>query len=407
MNRHYFYITALLAVLVLAMPLASYAAQSGAAHLRLPTVADTPTTPVGQKKPGDTVARTVRVGLLLPLTGRNATIGVALQDSATVALFDYYARLSNEAITRVELLPRDTGDTPQQTSAALSSVLDEGVELIIGPLFSEDAAALTATASKKNVSMISFSNNTVQARPGLYMFGFSPQEQAKRVVTYAFKQGKSRIAALVPESALGKSVAEAANAALDAQGAQLVAVAFYPPQGVGLDKALSTLMPDGKPNFDALLLPEGGPALGTILRALEARGAKLPKVQLLGTGIWDDATLIRRVNLEGAWLASSPPASTGLFEQRFVANYGYQPPRIASLAYDAVSLAGTLATSERGFTRAALTNQAGFNGPANGNFRLHPDGTVERALAVLQIRGAGFTVIDLAPKSFIAAGAGQ
>ena len=400
MNRHCFY--AFSSMLMLTMAHASYAAESGSPHIRLPSMRNQPAAPSVEFKPVVPVAKTVRVGLLLPLTGRHAEIGKAMQDAATVALFDRYARLSASTTTRVELLPRDTGDTPQQASAALNDALENGAELIIGPLFAEDAAALAKTANAKGVSMISFSNHAAHAKPGLYMYGFSPQEQAARVVTYAFKHGRARIAALVPESALGKSVADAANAALDANGAQLVALAFYPPQGVGLDKALSDLLPAGAPTFDALLLPEGGPALATILRALEARGVKMPKVQLLGTGIWDDAALIRRVNLDGAWLASSPPSATGLFEQRFMANYTYQPPRIASLAYDAVSLAVTLAAGERGFTRSSLTNPAGFNGPANGNFRLHSDGTVERGLAVLQVSGATFGVIDLAPKSFIA-----
>ena len=400
MNRHYFY--AVVSILVLGMASAVQAAESGSPNIRLPSMRHAPAAPQVEFKPVPAVAKTVRVGLLLPLTGRHADIGKAMQDAATVALFDRYARLSATASTRVELIPRDTGDTPQQASAALDAVLEQGAELVIGPLFAEDSAALAKMANAKGVSLISFSNQSSRATAGLYMYGFSPQEQAARVVAYAFKQGRTRIAALVPQSPLGKSVADAANAALDAHGAQLVGLATYPPQGVGLEKALSELLPKGAPTFDALLLPEGGPALGTILRALESRGVKMPKVQLLGTGIWDDATLIRRVNLEGAWLASSPPSATGLFEQRFMANYGYQPPRLASLAYDAVSLAVTLAVGERGFTRSALTNPAGFNGPANGNFRLHADGTVQRALAVLQVKGSGFHVIDLAPKSFIA-----
>ncbi len=351
---------------------------------------------------GDITPRTVKVALLLPLTGRSASLGKAMQDSATVALFDRYARLSPQlSAIKVELLPKDTGDTPEQAQRAAREAIEAGAVFIVGPVFYESAVAVAPIAAAHEVSVLSFTNNRALARPGVYTFGFSPTEQTERVLNYAVKEGKTRIAALVPNSTLGSTVLDAANNTLSAHDLKLVTVARYAPQGVGLDRALNSLVPPGTtPNFDALLLPEGGAALGTILRSLAARGVKQPEVQLLGTGIWDDATLVRRVNLDGAWLASSPPEATALYEQRFAANYSYAPPRIASLAYDAVSLAVTLATSNRGFDAEALTSSSGFKGPANGTFRLHADGTVERGLAVLQVNGSTFNVLDSAPGGF-------
>jgi hypothetical protein len=160
--------------------------------------------------------------------------------------------------------------------------------------------------------------------------------------------------------------------------------------------------------FDSLLLPEGGQqALATILRALSTRGVTPQNVQFLGTGFWDEADLLRRTALTGAWLASSPPNLTAHFEQRFMNTYHYVPARISSLAYDAVALGVTLATSGRGFGPDALTQPAGYSGPANGIFRLRANGTVQRGLAVLEVRGADLIVIDPAPAGFTGAVAVQ
>ena len=175
-----------------------------------------------------------------------------------------------------------------------------------------------------------------------------------------------------------------------------------------MDAALEKLVPEGMPvNFDALLLPEGGPVLATLLRTLQTRGVTPDKVQLLGTGFWDEPTLLRRVNLQGAWLASSPPQSTAQFEQRFLATYNYTPQRISSLAYDAVALAVTLATSGRPFDAPNLSQSAGFTGPANGVFRLRGNGNTERALAVLQVDGANLMTIDAPPAGFTSVAAQQ
>lgn len=348
------------------------------------------------------VEKTVKVGLLLPLTGRSSALGKTMQDAATVALFDKYARLSTaQQRIRVELLPKDSGDTAQQARTAMQEALDEGAELIIGPVFGPATEAAAPLATAKGVPVISFTNNNALAKPGVYAYGFLPQEQAQRVVGYAIKAGKGRIAALVPDSPSGEIVLKAARDTLASQGMALVAEAKYPAQGVGIEQALSALIPPGTPpNFDALLLPEGGPALATILRSLRTRGVTARDVQLIGTGFWDNPNLLRSVSLDGAWLASTPPQATALFEQRFLATYKYAPTRTASLAYDAVALAVTLATSNRPFDTPALTQSSGYSGPANGIFRLRGDGTVQRGLAVLQVQGTNLMVVDPAPAGF-------
>lgn len=348
------------------------------------------------------VLKRVKVGLLLPLTGRNAELGKALQDAATVSLFDKYSSLSvRQQGIRVELLPRDTGDTPQQAVVAMNQALADGAEFIIGPLTADATEAVADMAKTKNISVLSFSNNQSRAEPNVYTFGFSPQEQTRRVVGYALQHGKGRIAVLAPETPLGDTVLAAATDRVRTSGLALSATARYAAQGTGLEAALSRLVPQaGQPNFDALLIPEGGPALDTILRSLAARGVNPGNVQFLGTGIWDDANLLRRTNLNGAWVASSPPNLTAQFEDRFRLHYRYAPPRIASLAYDAVALTVTLATSERAFDAKNLTNNGGFNGPANGIFRLRPTGQTERGLAVMHVQGSGLQLLEPSPIGF-------
>ena len=346
--------------------------------------------------------KVVRVALLLPLSGRNAALGKALQDAASVSLFDKYARLSvRDQTVRVELLPKDTGDTPEQAARAASEALAQGAEFIIGPLFADATAAAAPIAQAKNISILSFSNTRTKASPGTYMFGFSPAEQTDRIVTYALQNGKSRIAVLAPNSPLGETVLAAARDAASKQGQKLAGEAKYLLQGAGMDTALNSLVQAGQtPAFDAILIPEGGTALDTIMRGLNARGVRPSTVQFLGTGLWDDGELLRRVNLDTAWFASSPPTLTSQFEARFKTTYGYAPPRIASLAYDAVALAVTLATSGRPYDAITLSSPSGYSGPANGIFRLRANGITQRGLAVMQVDGANLKVISSSPTGF-------
>lgn len=349
------------------------------------------------------VTQTVKVGLLLPITGRHAELGKALQDAAAISLFDKYARLSpNQQSIRVELIPQDTGDTPRQAAAAAQAALDAGATLLIGPIFSDATEAVVPVAAARNVPVLSFSNSFARAGKGVYVFGFSPQEQTARVVRFSISSGKLRIAALIPNSPLGETVRVGMREVLKKAELTPVAEVTYTSQGVDMDKALTQLVPvEGKPNFDALLVPEGGPALDIMLRALATRGVTPANVQFLGTGIWDDPMLLHRVNLDGAWFATSPPQSTAQFLDRFQSTYHYTPPRIASLAYDAVALAVTLATSGRPYTNANLVSEAGFLGPANGIFRLRNSGQVERGLAIVRIQAGALQVISPAPETMM------
>jgi len=348
------------------------------------------------------VKRVVKVGLLLPLTGRHAELGRAMQDAATVSLFDKYARLSIvQQSTKVELMPVDTGDSPELARKAMATALAGGAEIIIGPVFSDATEAAAPQAAAKNVPVLSFSNNRSRVLSGTtYLMAFSPQEQALRVVRYAVENGKKRIAVLVPKTPLGEEVLTAARTVAKETGKVTILESTYGANAVGLEAAVTKLLPNGQPEFDALLLAESGSPLESVLRALSARGITQANMQLMGTGVWDDAALLSRTNLDGAWLASSNPVATAEFDARFRSVYGYAPPRISSLAYDAVALAVTLAVSNRPFNTEALTAGRGFMGPANGLFRLRPNGAVDRGLAVLQVQGPGLKVISPAPTGF-------
>ena len=89
------------------------------------------------------------------------------------------------------------------------------------------------------------------------------------------------------------------------------------------------------------------------------------------------------------------------FNQRYTAAYGNGPHLLAGKAYDGMRAVGTLLQtgSRDALTRKQLTRNAGFAG-ANGIFRLQPDGTNQRALAVATFREGKVVVIDPAPRSF-------
>ena len=138
-----------------------------------------------------------------------------------------------------------------------------------------------------------------------------------------------------------------------------------------------------------------------VVNALVAAGVNLRRVQLLGTGLWDEPRVFAAASLEDGWYAAPEPGGFRGFAQRYRARYGQDPVRTATLAYDAVALIARLVQTEgpNAFSEQMLTNASGFAG-IDGVFRFRADGTNERGLAVMKVTPQGGEVISPAPRSF-------
>jgi len=164
--------------------------------------------------------------------------------------------------------------------------------------------------------------------------------------------------------------------------------------------------------------PEGGALLRTLAPLLPFYEVDTEKVKVLGTGLWNDKTLTNEPPLYGAWFAAPDPSLTEGFLDRYQALFGERPTRIATLSYDAIGLIASLVKDKMAnngdnkdgeermsFSRQALTDPKGFNG-VDGLFRLLPDGTNERSLAVLEIQKGRFEIVSPALKAFPSFGYG-
>ena len=152
--------------------------------------------------------------------------------------------------------------------------------------------------------------------------------------------------------------------------------------------------PTGAP-VDALFLPGGQENLEIVARLLPQAEIDTEKVKLIGTGGMDYPNAGRDAKLVGAWYPAPDPRGWNDFSQKYAKSYGAAPPRIASLAYDAVSLAIALSGGAEGqrYDAAQLTRASGFTG-VDGAFRLLPDGSTDRALAILEVQKFGAGIVD-------------
>jgi branched-chain amino acid transport system substrate-binding protein len=363
----------------------------------LPSLSSPPQqAPAGPPVPETTLGTgQVRVALILPLSaGGNAGVaGQAMRNAAEMALAEFNA-------PNIQLLVKDDAGTPDGARIAAEQALAEGAELILGPLFAQSVSIVGQIARSRNIPVIAFSTDANVATRGVYLLSFLPESDVARIVQYAASTGKRSYAALIPDNPYGTVVEAALRQDVGRRGGQVVAIEHYPHDKaamVGPTHNIALALP----RADALFIPDGGDALPDIAQALVASGVNTKKIQLLGTGLWDDPRVFQTPALDGGWYAAPDGAGYRNFANRYAARFKQSPVRTATLAYDAVALIAALVKTQgpQRFSFEVLTNPSGFSG-IDGLFRFRPDGTNERGLAVMRVTPTGPQVIAPPPRSF-------
>ncbi|CAH1652357.1 Amino acid/amide ABC transporter substrate-binding protein (HAAT family) [Hyphomicrobiales bacterium] len=348
--------------------------------------------------PGSVIGQgSVKVALLLPLSasGQGGQAAQSLRNAAELA----YSEFNNPDM---QILVKDTRGTPEGARAAAQAVLSEGAELIIGPLFAAEVQAVAQVAKPAGKPVIAFSTDANVASRGVYLLSFMPQTEINRIVAFAAQQRRRSFAAFVPDTAYG-NVAEAAfrTAAASAR-VQVGLVERFPADAARMREAaqrVAAVASGANPQVDTIFLPDGGASLASAAQALQTAGVNGARVKLAGTGIWNDPQVLALPTMQGGWFAAPDSAGFAAFARRYSARFSAEPVRIASLSYDAVSLSAALVRTQgsQRFSEQVLTNPSGFAG-ADGVFRFLPDGTNQRALAVLEIRNGAAVTVSPAPR---------
>ena len=334
----------------------------------------------------------VKVGLILPLSaaGNAGVAAQSMKNAAEMALAEFQN-------PNIQLLIKDDAGSPQGAQQGTQQALDEGAEIILGPLFAQSVPATAQLARGRGVSVIAFSTDSSVAGRGVYLLSFLPESDVNRIIEYSTSIGKRSFAALLPENAYGNVVEAAFKQVVGRKGGRIVVFEKY-----GADRAASVrTVAQALGSADALFLADDGDSVVTVADALTAAGANLRNVQLLGTGLWDSPRVFASPTLQGGLYAAPDPSGFRSFSTRYRAKYGSDPVRTATLAYDAVALVAALARTQgpQRFSPEVLINPSGFAG-IDGLFRFRADGTNERGLAVMRVTSGGGVAVAGSPKSF-------
>lgn len=339
-----------------------------------------------------------RVGVLLPFSSRPAD-AAALYAAAELALFDHGS-------SSMLLIPRDSGGDEASAAAAGQALLRDGADIIIGPVLREGVEGVSNVVRSENIPVIGFSSDRTVGGDGVYLLSFQLEDEVSRLVSFAASRNIRTIALLAPANEYGRRVEQSLRAEAARHGVTITAAQLYTRTDSDAAAAARTIAEGMAANpAQGVIIAESGSPLRSIAAALVQAGVNPRQTRFLGTSAWAGGDVQREPTLAGAWYVAPDPSARSEFEQRYQRVYGQEPTRLASLSYDAVTLAAFL-SAERGsagFSRHGIERREGFLG-ADGVFRFRPDGSIERGLAIMEVRAQGATAIDPAPRRFTTPG---
>lgn len=344
----------------------------------------------------------VPVALLIPRSDSSAgSVAQSLENAAMLAV----ASLDG---VQIDLRVYDTGGNAQRAAIQAETAVADGAQIILGPLFGEASNAAGVAVADNGVNVLSFSNNPSIAGGNVFILGPTFQNTAARLMRYASRQGRSSVVIVHPQNVEGEFGKAAIQTAAASSGMRVASVQSFPFSQEGVAGAVPRIREAvSATGADSVFLTStAAGALPLLLDLLPAAGLNPTTTQYMGLSRWDvPPQILSMPGAQGSYFTLADPGATNAFESRYRARFGSSPHQLAGLAFDGINAVGALVRQGRSdaLSGRALTQSAGFQG-ATGVFRIRPDGTNERGLAVATVRNNQVTILDPAPSGFGGAG---
>jgi outer membrane PBP1 activator LpoA protein len=179
-----------------------------------------------------------QVALLLPLTGRSAAAGKAIQNGFLGAYFATASALDDRQSVRIYDVNREGG-----ASAAYQAAVSEGAEFVVGPLLRDSVMELANDILVPvPVLTLNYLPDETLAPPGLYQFALAPEDEAASAAVRAWDDGYTRAVALVPSNDWGRRVLQSFATEFEGMGGTLLDYRSYVPDKQDFSVEIETLM---------------------------------------------------------------------------------------------------------------------------------------------------------------------
>ncbi len=359
------------------------------------------------------------IGAILPLTGRNASIGQHALNAIRLGLG------LNKPDSNFRIALFDSQSDPELAAQGVDKLVNEDKAIaILGGFSSKEASSIASRAELLSVPFVGFSQKPGLTNVGEYVFrnALTPEMQVDRIVQFAFdKLAAKKFAIIYPNDSYGVELSNAFWDHVLARGGQVTAAQTYDPKTTDFSdvvqkmvgtyytearedemkkrvKEIRTARKAKNPNpktgskgsqrdgvsdanilppvidFDVVFVPDSSRALGQILAFMKFND--VIDMNYLGTNLWNSSDLPKRAANEDAAIyfvdavdvTTSQVQDSGFYKD-YLAAYNEEPTlveiqtfEVAQILKQLISAGATGRESLAAGLRALGTSTLGVTG---------------------------------------------
>ena len=363
------------------------------------------------------------IAVLLPSNGIAKSHGNEIKTSIETAFL-------RKPKSNVKITFFDVSGSLDERYDVITSALDTDPDVIIGPLFAEDAKILR-DIKPSNLPVISFTSDTSSLGDGVMTVNLIPTQSIETIVRQMQNDTTKGTILLAPDDKSGQTMTSVADMAAKLYNVPVHGIFYYTPghsdsikdaamraslykmrngantrarevlSDILTNEKLSSTVRDnlskqlekisrtetlGELPYDSILFLGNGNDSKKMASFLRYYGVGNRDVAFYGTTLWHDSNIASDFTMSGAKYATLPEIS-GNFVSLYNFMTGKDPNYLSAFGYDAANLALGMIYSQKSGP-AYFFDPSGYIG-ANGVFRIQPTGESERALRIMELDGSG------------------
>ena len=327
--------------------------------------------------------KVIKIGLLLPFSGEQKELGKAIYNALEMALFETQSK-------NIKLIFRDSGDTDEKAIFSAKELEKEGVSILVGPIFSSQASAIRKVINKE-IPIFSFTNDENIKQKGLWVLGFSPQQQIKAIFKEIKNNAIKDVAIIIPNSVYGERALQESRKQSTQNNIKIHNIYFYDILSNDFTDLGSLLDKEKNIKYNGLLIIASGKQLKEISARAQYRGINPKEIKYFGISGWNNPEVLDEPALLGGHFIAPQQYSFEAFVSRYFKIYNSVPIEISGLGYDILALCSAALKQAKSMSdfNKFLTNPSGFNG-IFGFFRIDNNGTISRKFVSYKVMERNF-----------------
>ena len=301
----------------------------------------------------------IKIGLIVPLSGEYSNIGNSIIKSIRLAI----NKIDDE---RIEIIPKDTKSNPINSLRASKELYDQGVRIVIGPVFNESAKYLDEL---KDMTFISLTNKIYGNPSNVISAGVNAISQINTIIKFKKMNNLERSIFLIPKTYYKKEIDLAIDKTkiklkdkfyYDADPtlltAQIEKITRYSQRKQRLKDEIirleNSLVQNKKKkienlkkkdtlggiNFDSVIIADFDESLKSVATSLLYTDISSKRISYLTLNQWFDKSLLKETSLHPIYFPSINKENYDLFIDEYNSLYESKPNQISFLSYDLVGL---------------------------------------------------------------------